>query len=98
MIYLSEGELRLALRGGADPIRPSFLRADTSLLTPDRAIEIAIRLHNVSAVVPKGYRLRLALAGADRDTFGRYPPDGDPTWTLFRATSYIDIPQAAWTR
>ncbi|MEI9992947.1 MAG: CocE/NonD family hydrolase [Rhizomicrobium sp.] len=98
VIYLSEGDLRLALRGGADPFSPSFLRADTSLLTPDRAIEIAIRLHNVSAVVPKGYRLRLALAGADRDTFGRYPPDGDPTWTLFRATSYIDIPQAAWTR
>jgi hypothetical protein len=58
-----------------------------------------VRLHAVSAMIPKGYRLRVAIAGADADSFARYPPRGDATYTVFRtsaAPSYVDLPQADW--
>jgi putative CocE/NonD family hydrolase len=97
-LYLSEGELRLPLRGarGADP---SFLKADMAPLSPGQVIEASLRLHAVSAVVPKGYRLRIAIAGADADAFARYPQKGEATYTICRSAalaSYIDLPQADW--
>jgi hypothetical protein len=100
--YLSEGDLRLALRGGdsadnkPEGLAPSFLRRDVQFIKPGKSVEIGIRLHNVSAMVPKGWRLRIALAGADHDTFGRYPAQGDPVWTLFHS-SFVELPQADWT-
>jgi putative CocE/NonD family hydrolase len=105
VIYLSEGELRLPLRGPASPantptgVAPSFLHADVEFLRPGRTIEVGVRLHAVSAVIPRGYRLRIAIAGADADTFARYPATGNPTYTVFRsslAPSYVDLPQAEW--
>ncbi len=99
--YLSEGDLRLALRGGhgaankPQGVAPSFLRSDVHDLKPGVPVEIGIRLHNVSAMVPAGWRLRIALAGADRDTFGRYPAKGDAAWTVFHS-SFVDLPQADW--
>jgi hypothetical protein len=104
--YLTEGELRLPLRGPASAanappgVRASFLRADMAPLTPGLVIEIGVPLHAVSAVVPAGYRLRIAIGGADADTFGRYPADGDPTYVIHRSTdepSFVDLPQAEWT-
>jgi hypothetical protein len=104
-IYLTEGDLRLALRGppraGNRPpgVSPSFLRADMAPLAPGAVIEAAIALHTVSARVPKGYRLRIAIGGADADTFARYPRQGDPTYTIWRTPaepSYADLPQADW--
>jgi putative CocE/NonD family hydrolase len=103
--YLSEGELRLPLRGpvsahNAPPgVDPSFLRKDFAPLIPCKPVEVGIRLHAVSARIPAGYRLRIAIAGADAETFARYPAAGGQTYTLFRsrtAASYIDLPQAAW--
>jgi hypothetical protein len=97
--YLSEGELRLALRGASGK-SPSFLRADMAPLTPGERVEVEVPLHAVSAVVPRGDRLRIAIAGADADTFARYPETGNPTYTLSRspaAPSHIDLPQADWT-
>jgi hypothetical protein len=71
------------------------LRRDVQYAAPGSPLEIGIRLHNVSAMIPAGWRLRIALAGADRDTFGRYPAQGDPVWTLFHS-SFVDLPQADW--
>jgi hypothetical protein len=62
--------------------------------------EIGVRLHTVSALVPKGDRLRIAIAGADADTFARYPEAGDLTYTIEHsaaAPSHVDLPQADWT-
>lgn len=101
VIYVSEGELRIALRGGNDAankpegVAPSFLRKDVSYVEPGKPIEIGVRLHTVSAMIPAGWRIRIALAGADRDTFGRYPAQGDPVWTVSH-TSFVDLPQADW--
>jgi hypothetical protein len=104
-IYLSEGELRLPLRGPASVansppgVRPSFRRADMAPLIPGVEVEIGISLHAVSAVVPKGDRLRIAIGGGDADTFARYPQEGDPTYTIRRSAaepSFVDLPQADW--
>jgi putative CocE/NonD family hydrolase len=104
-IYLSEGDLRLALRGPARAdnrppgVSPSFQRADRAALVPGAVIEAGIPLHAVSAMVPKGYRLRIAIGGADADTFARYPTHGEATYTIWRtpaAPSYVDLPQADW--
>jgi uncharacterized protein len=104
--YLSEGQLRLTLRGPPGPrnsptgVSPSFLRADMAPLQPGVAFEAGIRLHAVSAMVPRGDRLRIAIGGADADTFARYPAEGAPTWRIRRtaaAPSYVDLPQADWS-
>jgi hypothetical protein len=90
--YLSEGARRLALRGG-------FTRRDLAPIEPGATFAITIELHAFSAVIPKGYRLRVALAGADADTFARYPAQGDPVYTIYRSSaspSWIDLPQASW--
>ena len=104
--YLSEGELRLALRGPPGPgnsptgVSRSFLRTDMAPLQPGAVIGAGVRLHTVSTVVPQGYRLRIAIGGADADTFARYPAEGEPTWRIWRtaaAPSYVDLPQADWS-
>ncbi len=92
VVYLSEGGRRLALRGG-------FHRQDLDPVEPGATFTITIQLHALSAVIPKGYRLRVALAGADADTFARYPAQGVPVYTVFRSAalpSWIDLPQAPW--
>jgi hypothetical protein len=46
-------------------------------------------------VIRKGHRIKLAIAGADRDTFKRYPSEGNPTIIIARNAdnaSYIDLP------
>jgi putative CocE/NonD family hydrolase len=105
VVYLTEGELRLALRGGSAPqnrppgVSPSFARGDAAFLAPGKPIEAGIVLHTVSAMIPGGDRLRVAIAGADADTFARTPGDGAPGFTIYRSSalpSHIDIPMADW--
>lgn len=104
-VYLTEGELRLALRGGGGAVnrpagtQPSFLRADADYLRPGEQIVIGVRLHAVSVRLARGMRLRLALAGADAGTFARYPAEGDPVLTIrhsVRAPSFVEVPEAPW--
>lgn len=104
IVYLTEGELRLALRGGGAANRPpgtepSFLRADAGYLRPGEQIEIGVRLHAVSVRLTRGMRLRLALAGADAGTFARYPAEGDPVLTIRHSSSepsFVEVPEAPW--
>jgi len=93
--YLSEGGLR-----GLHHARRSFLRADASPLVPGAVTEIAFPLLPVSVAIPAGHRIRLSLAGADRDSFARLPADGPVHWRLHRGGpdgSRIVLPMAAWT-
>jgi predicted acyl esterase len=41
-----------------------------------------------SVLIPAGHRLRLAIAGHDKDTFARYPAEGDPVMTIYRNTAH----------
>ena len=96
VVYLTEGQLRAELR--ATSIEPpryhhfgpyrTYRRADAKALEPGIAAQLDFDLWAVSAVVPAGYRLRLAIAGADADNFARYPLDGgEATLSVERSTA-----------
>ena len=85
VLHITEGELRALHRKTRDGVR-SFRRADASLLTPGEVAEIAFELLPVSHLFRRGHRVRLALAGADRDHFRALP--GEPSWAMQRGGRY----------
>ncbi|MCU0514336.1 MAG: CocE/NonD family hydrolase [Anaerolineae bacterium] len=93
VIYLTEGQLRaLHRKVSTEPplyARPvpyhSFKRADGELLTPGTVTEVRFGLLPISALIRKGARLRVALAGADAGLFPRLPAQGDLNWTIERS-------------
>ncbi len=90
ILHLSEGQLRaihhrLAPPGPYDdpdiPVH-SFRQADAQPLTTGQVTEIRFALLPVSALLRRGHRLRLALAGHDQDNFPRIPSFGQPVWQI----------------
>ncbi len=75
---LSEGQLRLlhrkvqpADKSGAElPPVHSYARRDGATVTPGAVMDIRLRLLPIAIRLPTGTRVRLAVAGADADTFG----------------------------
>ncbi|HEY1425987.1 MAG TPA: CocE/NonD family hydrolase [Caulobacteraceae bacterium] len=103
VVYLSEGVLRLSDRKlsaapvGADPLH-SHLAADAAPMTPGKAEPIRIALSPIAAVVRKGERIRIAIAGADADNLQRLPASGPEMLELHRggaAPSSIELPTLA---
>lgn len=103
VVYLTEGQLRAIHRrvSEPDPVlehfgpRHSFLRDDAMPLVPGEVAELRFRLLPVSVRVRKDHRLRVAIAGHDRDTFARIPEEGVPTITVRRDRAHpsrIDLP------
>ncbi len=101
--YVIEGQLRVIHRKVSDEPPPyempvpyhSFKRKDGMPLTPGKIAEVSFGLHPVSVLIKKGHRIRVAIAGQDKDTFARIPEDGVPTITIARnAThaSHIELP------
>ena len=102
--YVTEGQLRGVMRAvtEAEPLYRKYgphrseLRDDALPLVPGEIAEIDFDLWATSVLVREGYRIRIALAGADADTFLRYPRDGSvPQWTVHRSTTHasrIDLP------
>jgi putative CocE/NonD family hydrolase len=100
--YVTEGGLRaihrkpwIDPRFGDDGPLHSFRRADAMPLVPGEVAEIRFRMWPTSALVGEGHRIRLAIAGADADTFDRLPAEGDVTLTVHRGrerSSFIDLP------
>ena len=71
------------------------MEKDGSPLNPGEIAEIKFGLHVTSVLLKKGHRLKIAIAGCDKDTFSRYPPEGRPTISIYHSkshASYIDIP------
>lgn len=101
--YLTEGMLRVIHRKISDnppaykqfvPYH-SFKRADSLPLVPGESAELAFGLNPISALVPRGWRLRISIAGADRQTFLRLPATGTPDINILfggENASYIEIP------
>jgi len=101
--YITEGQLR-ALHRKIAPVPPqhhlptpyhSFKQEDASLLVPGEMTELYFYLHPTSVLVRKGHRLRLGIAGNDRDTFTRIPSQGEPVISVTRNIlhpSYIEFP------
>jgi hypothetical protein len=101
--YVTEGMLRgIHRRLSGDPppysqLVPyrSYLRKDAMPFVPGEVAELRFALFPTSALFRKGHRIRAALAGADKDTFGRLPAEGTVEWTVVLGGtngSYIDLP------
>jgi uncharacterized protein len=101
--YVTEGQLRAVHRRVAEEKLPyvqagparSFRRKDWLPLTPGEITEIRFALLPTSVQFHVGDRIRIAIAGADVDSFERVPADADPTWTVHRSAlhaTYIDLP------
>jgi putative CocE/NonD family hydrolase len=91
--YVTEGGLRAVTRKVADeePLYTKFgphrteRRGDAAPLVPGEVAEITFDLWATSVLIRRGHRVRVAIAGADSDTFLRYPRSGEvPTLTLER--------------
>lgn len=105
VVYLTEGQLRSIHRRIAAEPPPghqalpyhSFRQEDALPVVPGEVVQLAFKLLPVSALVRRGHRLRLGIAGHDADTFLRIPPTGSPVIQLHRSqdfASYIEIPVA----
>lgn len=98
-IYVTEGGLRLIhnkITGdGYNDNLHSFRKKDELPLTPGISNTITFKLWPTSVLIKKGYRLRIAIAGADKDTFDKLPKRGKPTLSIFRNAelhSFVTLP------
>ena len=97
--YLTEGCLRFLHRRSAGPAEPArlgvprtFARSDALRVVPGHPMGLTVPLLPVSAVVPAGHRLRVAIAGHDASCFTRYGP-AEETFTLtLGSDSHLDLP------
>jgi putative CocE/NonD family hydrolase len=97
--YLTEGCLRFLHRGTTGPAEPvrlgvarTFARSDALRVVPGNPMDLAVQLLPVSAVVPAGHRIGVAIAGHDSSRFARYGP-AEETFTLtLGADSRLDLP------
>ena len=103
VLYVTEGHLRALHRAISDDDPPytmfgphhSYLSKDAAPMVPGEVAEIAIGLHPTSVLLRKGHRIRIAIAGADKDTFTRVPESGTPSWTIERHSaqpSHVELP------
>jgi uncharacterized protein len=103
VMYLTEGQLRAIHRrlsnekSSHKPFVPhhSFRRDDSLPLVPGEVAELQFGLLPISALIRKGHRLRVAVAGHDKDTFARIPAEGAPALSIQRNRLYascIDLP------
>jgi hypothetical protein len=94
--YLTEGQLRALHRKLSEDSPPyemlvpyhSFKRKDAMPLVPEEIAELSFGLHPTSALIKKGHRIRIAIAGHDKDTFARIPAEGEPTITVSRNKNF----------
>lgn len=94
--YLTEGELRAIHRKISDDQPPykllkpyhTFMRKDGMPLVPGQVAELKFGLLSTSILIRKGHRIRVALAGADKDTFARIPSNGPPVISVARNKLY----------
>lgn len=95
--YITEGQLRAMVRKISDEAPPyrklgphrAELRADARPLVAGEVTELTFELWATSVLIREGHRLRIAIAGADADTFARYPLDGgEPTISVQRNAQF----------
>jgi len=83
VVPLTDGRLRALHRRLQQPPRAgvplvrSFLRADALSLIPGEAAELVFDLEPTSYLFGAGHRIRLSLAGSERDHFARVPASGE---------------------
>ena len=89
--YITEGGIRLLHRKVAADTTyylHSFTQQDAALMEPGKMETLTFRLWPTSVLIKKGHRLRIAIAGADKDTFDRLPKRGTPTLSIYRGIAH----------
>jgi len=103
VLYIGEGQIRLLHRKLSQDPPPfvtagpyhSYRRADAAPMTPGKVEEVVFAMLPTSVLFRAGHRIRIAIGGADADTFARIPGEGSPVWTVERggdAPSYVTLP------
>ncbi|MBI4541188.1 MAG: CocE/NonD family hydrolase [Gemmatimonadetes bacterium] len=92
--YVTEGMLR-AIHRKVSPAEQapyavlgpyhSFRKEHALPLVPGQPAELSFELMPTSVLIRAGHRIRVALAGADADTFRRIPETGTPFITVHRS-------------
>jgi putative CocE/NonD family hydrolase len=101
--YVTEGALRALHRKISAETPPykllvpfhSFKKKDAMPLVPAQIAELKFGLQPTSILIRKGHRLRIAIAGADKNSFARIPTEGAPTISVARNqknASWIELP------
>lgn len=98
--YVTEGLLRALHRKLSTEPAPyrttypyrSFKKKDGAPLVPGRSATLTFQTIPTSVLFRAGHRIRLAVAGADKDTFLRVPAEGAVTIRVGRGNSSIDLP------
>jgi len=101
--YVTEGQLRAIHRKVSEKPPPynqltpyhSFKREDSMPLVPGEVTELIFGLMPTSVLIKKGHRIRIAIAGHDKDTFTRIPAEETPEITIARNkthASFVDLP------
>lgn len=101
--YVTEGMLRALHRKlSADPAPyrttypyRSYQRKDGQPLAPGKPATLTFQLIPTSVLFRAGHRIRIAIAGADKDTFQRLPARGEVAITVRRGGSkgsFIELP------
>ena len=92
---ITEGQLRLIHHKLTDDApyptfgpHHSYLEEDALPMVPWEATRISITMLPTSVLVKAGDRIRIAIAGHDRDTFERAPAEGEPLLTIYRNAAY----------
>ncbi len=102
--YVTEGELRALHRTWhptgtrTDSVlsipHRTYRRADAAPLIPGEVVRLTLDLLPVSYQFKKGHRIRIALAGADKDHF-QLLDNPSPTWEIWHTParpSHIELP------
>ncbi len=101
--YITEGQLRAIHRKLSATPAPyqtgmpphSFKRADSAPMPRGETVALTIGLQPTSVLIRKGHAVRVAIAGADKDTFARIPTQGTPIWEVSHGdalASHIQLP------
>ena len=73
----------------------SFRKSDASPMPIDKIEEVSFKLHPTSILIKKGHSIRIAISGADKDTFDKVPTEGIPTLNIYRNKtnkSFLELP------
>jgi len=103
VIYITEGMLRAIHRKVSTDPPPynqlvpyhSFKKKDAMPLVPGELTELTFGLLPTSVYIKKDHRIRIAIAGHDKDTFTRIPAEETPVITVARnkfQASFVDLP------
>ncbi|MBZ0281564.1 MAG: CocE/NonD family hydrolase [Anaerolineae bacterium] len=90
--YITEGQLRGIHRQLSQESTPywmgmpyrTFKQADLCPLPRGEMVELTFGLQPTSVLIRRGHRIRVAIAGADKDTFARIPERGTPKLEISR--------------